>query len=127
MPARTCERRCRKRKRISDIIDDRDACFFWAAHRLAALACLFKAHDSLPVDVSLQHFPFGRAALSPLSSSIRDGMLNGGFRVRAAPDKNIGTSPAQVEKTSPSVALPEPLHPVSSDRALLKPPPQRRH
>jgi hypothetical protein len=66
MFARRCERRCRKKKRIVNILkislNVQDPVFFWAAHRLAALACLFRVHDSLPVDVSLQRFPFGRTA-----------------------------------------------------------------
>jgi hypothetical protein len=59
MFARRCERRCIKR--ISNIVDDRDACFFWAAHRLAASACRFLSLGSFAASCILARFLFGRA------------------------------------------------------------------
>ncbi|HSQ78364.1 MAG TPA: hypothetical protein VLN91_05685, partial [Nitrospirota bacterium] len=47
---------------IMNIADGRDACFFWAAHRLAALACPYDRSEVITCAEFLQRFPFGRAA-----------------------------------------------------------------
>jgi hypothetical protein len=109
MPARTRERRCRKKKRIVNILkislDVQDPVFFG---RLIAWPPLHARY----IHCFSKRISHSEEAL--FYSTLGGGMLNGGFRVRAAPDKNIGTSPRR-GKAKVLLLFQNPLHPANKD------------